>query len=170
MKKFFVIIITSLVLLSSCSSYTSNGAIAGGMIGSAIGGIAGGYRGSDVGMLVGAVTGAAIGAAAEEQERKERYQRAYEDEMYYESRAYRAEQLARQAEQRARNAEQRAAYAEQKAYRAEKKAIGTRNSGFRFERSQDPGRKNDTIVRFQVNPSDTTSYSQKGVYDDRIEF
>lgn len=169
MKKFLVIIITSLVLLSSCSSYTSNGAIAGGMIGSAIGGIAGGPRGSDVGMLMGAVTGAAIGAAAEEQERKERYQRAYEDEMYYESRAYRAEQRAKRAEQRARNAEERAAYAEQRAYRAERKA-NTRNSGFRLERSKEPGRKNDSIVRFRVNPSDTASYSQQGVYDDRIEF
>lgn len=67
MKKIVMISACSLLLMSSCGTYTGQGAYVGGsfgsMIGSAIGGITGGWRGSDVGSLIGMAGGAAIGAA-----------------------------------------------------------------------------------------------------------
>lgn len=77
-----VISVGALMLLSSCGTYTGQGAYVGGqfgsIIGSAIGGISGGWRGSDVGSLIGmaggAVVGAAVGAAADRAE-----QQKYED-------------------------------------------------------------------------------------------
>lgn len=82
MKKGLVIFVSAMVLLSSCGTYTANGAATGGwfgsMIGSAIGGISGGPRGSDIGTLIGmaggAMVGAAIGQAADNAE-----QQKYED-------------------------------------------------------------------------------------------
>lgn len=81
-----MILLGSLLLMSSCGTYTGTGAYAGGMmgavLGSAIGGISGGWRGSDLGTVVGmaggAAVGAAIGAAADqkEAERYERYERS----------------------------------------------------------------------------------------------
>jgi len=67
MKKVLTITIGSLLLLSSCSSYTASGTYAGAtfgqVIGSAIGGISGGWRGEHIGSLIGTVGGAAVGAA-----------------------------------------------------------------------------------------------------------
>lgn len=82
MKKSLVLSIGVLLLLSSCGTYTAEGATTGGwfgsIIGSAIGGITGGHRGSDIGSLVGlaggAIVGAAIGQAADEAQ-----QRKYEE-------------------------------------------------------------------------------------------
>jgi len=82
MKKVLFILVSAMVLLSSCGTYTGQGAVTGGwfgsMIGSAIGGISGGHRGSDVGSLIGmaggAIVGAAIGQAADNAE-----QQKYED-------------------------------------------------------------------------------------------
>jgi hypothetical protein len=82
MKKGLVILMSAMVLLSSCGTYTADGAATGGwfgsIIGSAIGGISGGPRGSDIGTLVGmaggAMVGAAIGSAADKAE-----QQKYED-------------------------------------------------------------------------------------------
>ena len=82
MKKGLLILVSAMVLLSSCGTYTGQGAATGGwfgsMIGSAIGGISGGHRGSDVGSLIGmaggAIVGAAIGQAADNAE-----QQKYED-------------------------------------------------------------------------------------------
>jgi hypothetical protein len=86
MKKVLVILVSAMVLLSSCGTYTANGAATGGwfgsMIGSAIGGISGGPRGSDIGSLIGmaggAMVGAAIGQAADkaEQQKYEEYKAA----------------------------------------------------------------------------------------------
>ena len=83
MKKFIVISLAGVMLLSSCStteSGASNGAFFGSILGSAIGGITGGYRGSDIGTIVGmaggAVVGAAIGQASEKEE-----QRKYDEYM-----------------------------------------------------------------------------------------
>jgi hypothetical protein len=78
MKKLLVISVSTMLMLSSCGTYTGSGAATGGyfgsIVGSAIGGITGGWRGSDIGSLVGlaggAVVGAAIGAAADEAEQK----------------------------------------------------------------------------------------------------
>lgn len=68
MRKFFVLLLGSGILLSACDgSYASQGAgtgaYFGAILGSAIGGITNGARGSDVGTLIGVATGAAVGAA-----------------------------------------------------------------------------------------------------------
>lgn len=86
MKKGLVILVSATVLLSSCGTYTADGAATGGwfgsMIGSAIGGISGGPRGSDIGSLIGmaggAIVGAAIGQAADnaQQQKYEEYKAA----------------------------------------------------------------------------------------------
>jgi hypothetical protein len=88
MKKYMMILAVSALMLSSCGTYTGEGAYAGAtfgsLLGSAIGGISGGWRGSNVGQIVGmaggAAVGAAIGAAADkkEAERYEAYQRQRE--------------------------------------------------------------------------------------------
>lgn len=67
MRKNVFVLMSSVLLLSSCGSYMGEGAYTGGnfgaILGSAIGGISGGARGSDIGTIVGMVGGAAIGAA-----------------------------------------------------------------------------------------------------------
>ena len=86
MKKGLFILVSATMLLSSCGTYTADGAATGGwfgsIIGSAIGGISGGPRGSDIGSLVGmaggAIVGAAIGQAADnaQQQKYEEYKAA----------------------------------------------------------------------------------------------
>ena len=88
MKKMLFVLAVSTMLLSSCSTYTGQGAYTGAtlgsILGSAIGGISGGWHGSHVGEIVGmaggAAVGAAIGAAADkkEAERYEDYRRQRE--------------------------------------------------------------------------------------------
>ena len=64
--------------MSSCGTYTGEGAATGAafgsILGSAIGGISGGWRGHDVGTIVGmaggAIVGAAIGSAADQKEQQ----------------------------------------------------------------------------------------------------
>lgn len=67
MKKSIITLFVGVLLLSSCGTYTGQGAFAGATIGSvlgsAIGGISGGWRGSDVGTVIGMAGGAAVGAA-----------------------------------------------------------------------------------------------------------
>ena len=85
MKKIALILMSSMLLMSSCGTYTGEGAATGAafgsILGSAIGGISGGWRGHDIGTIVGmaggAAIGAAVGAAADQQEQKkyEAYQR-----------------------------------------------------------------------------------------------
>ena len=104
MKKVVMISACSLLLMSSCGTYTGQGAYVGGsfgsMIGSAIGGIAGGWRGSDVGSLIGmaggAAVGAAVGAAADRAE-----QQKYED--YRNARAQRRASAQRQYDNKDNN-------------------------------------------------------------------
>ena len=81
MKKSFIVIMLSLLTMSSCGTYTADGAMTGGMfgamIGSAIGGMSGGWHGSNVGQIVGMAGGAAVGAAigaAEDKKQEERIQ------------------------------------------------------------------------------------------------
>lgn len=91
MKKIGVWVIGTVLMLSSCNTYTGQGAVTGGTIGavlgSAIGGISGGWRGSDLGTIVGmaggAAVGAAIGAQADkaEAEKYEAYKRDRERRM-----------------------------------------------------------------------------------------
>ena len=56
MKKSMMALTASAVLLSSCGTYTGQGAFAGAtfgsVLGSAIGGISGGWRGHDIGTLL----------------------------------------------------------------------------------------------------------------------
>lgn len=67
MKRIGLWVVGAALLLSSCDTYTGQGAAVGGtfgsILGSAIGGIAGGWRGSDIGTIVGMAGGAAVGAA-----------------------------------------------------------------------------------------------------------
>lgn len=89
MKNIVIAFLSALFLLSSCGTYTGQGAHTGagyGMIlGSAIGGITGGPRGHDVGTIVGmaggAVVGAAVGSAADkaQQRKREEMQQRRED-------------------------------------------------------------------------------------------
>lgn len=88
MKKGLAVTVSAVLMLSSCGTYTGQGAFVGGefgsILGSAIGGISGGPRGSDVGTIVGmaggAILGAAVGAAADqaEQAKYEQHKREYE--------------------------------------------------------------------------------------------
>lgn len=67
MNKNLIIALSSLLVLSSCGTYTGSGAYAGSslgaILGSAIGGISDGPRGSDIGTIIGMAGGAAVGAA-----------------------------------------------------------------------------------------------------------
>ena len=93
MKKLMTIVLLgSMLTMSSCGTYTGEGALigaeVGGIVGSLFGGITGGWRGSDVGQLVGMAGGAAVGAAvgsAADQKRNERLQQA--DEVYQQRKA-----------------------------------------------------------------------------------
>lgn len=89
MKKSFMILLSSALLLSSCGTNTGTGAYIGGsfgsILGSAIGGIVGGPRGSDIGTIIGMAGGAAVGASIgskadqqQEQRREQRRERIYQ--------------------------------------------------------------------------------------------
>ena len=79
MRKFFILSVCAVFVLSGCGTYTGAGAYTGAnlgsIFGSAIGGISGGYRGHHVGTLIGmaggAVVGAAIGSAADNANKRE---------------------------------------------------------------------------------------------------
>lgn len=81
MKKTIIAFSLLALLLSSCGTYTGQGAYIGAqfgtILGSAVGGISGGWRGSDIGTVVGMAGGAAIGAvigAAADQREADRYE------------------------------------------------------------------------------------------------
>jgi len=82
MKKTFVFLAVSALLLGSCGTYTGSGSYAGATLGSifgsAIGGISGGPRGSDLGTVVGMAGGAVIGGVIGAQADKAQQQR-YEE-------------------------------------------------------------------------------------------
>ena len=111
MKKIVMISACSLLLMSSCGTYTGQGAYVGGsfgsMIGSAIGGITGGWRGSDVGSLIGMAGGAAIGAAVGAAADRAQEQK-YED--YVNSRIQRRIHSQRQYEDKANSGYDNSAY------------------------------------------------------------
>ncbi len=78
-KKIFPLALCSVLLFSSCGTYTGSGAYVGSslgsILGSAIGGLSGGPRGADIGTIVGmaggAVVGAAIGSQADQQQQQQ---------------------------------------------------------------------------------------------------
>ena len=79
-KKHVIVLVAVVMIITSCTSYTSVGAGVGAYwgssIGSAIGGIADGFRGSNIGSLIGMVGGAAVGAAIGSEQDK-----AYQEDM-----------------------------------------------------------------------------------------
>lgn len=92
MKKLFIILLGSSLLLSSCNTYTGSGAYAGSSIGavlgSAIGGLSGGPRGSDVGTIIGMASGAVIGAAVGSQADAQVQQQAAQRQKARQNRVY----------------------------------------------------------------------------------
>ncbi len=92
MKKIALSLMSCVLLISSCGTYSGQGAATGAafgsILGSAIGGISGGWRGHDIGTIVGmaggAVVGAAVGSAADQQEQRkyEEYQQQRRQRQY----------------------------------------------------------------------------------------
>lgn len=159
--------IVSVTILSSCDTYTGQGAAFGSIIGSAVGGLAGGPRGSDIGTLVGMATGAAVGAAADakvEQERYERMQRQrrYYDEgdgVYYDRRYESEGTSARQYDPKAARVRRYHENVENK-YNNSKK-------GYKLERNaKDPGEENGYTPEYNQEVPVNNGTPQ---YDDRIE-
>ena len=98
MKKFLVVTLASVLMLSSCASSqfggAMNGASLGGMLGSAIGGILGGPRGADIGTVVGVIGGGAAGAAAtapKESRRSDDGSYSKRDDNHYDADVYPSE-------------------------------------------------------------------------------
>ena len=95
MRKALFMLAAVALLMSSCGTYTGEGAIVGAqfgtILGSAVGGISGGWRGSDVGAIVGmaggAVVGAAIGQAADQKEAEQFERRQQERRQWNQRRA-----------------------------------------------------------------------------------
>jgi hypothetical protein len=92
MKKTLLTLMGSVLLMSSCGTYTGEGAATGAafgsILGSAIGGISGGWRGHDIGTIVGMAGGAAIGAAvgaAADQREQQKYEAYQRDRYGYQS-------------------------------------------------------------------------------------
>lgn len=90
------------LVMASCGTYTTTGAVVGGefghVVGSAIGGISGGWRGAHTGSLIGTlggvIAGAAVGAAVDNAQNRTYEERGYDDGAYrqhrhtYEQRSY----------------------------------------------------------------------------------
>jgi len=79
MKKVLLTLATAAVVLTSCGTMglgTSMGAMIGGTLGSIAGDAAGGRHGSSIGGMLGSVAGMAVGAAIEEQQYRERMEKA----------------------------------------------------------------------------------------------
>lgn len=88
------------MLVSSCGTYTGQGAYTGAtfgsILGSAIGGISDGPRGHDIGTVIGMAGGAVIGGIIGSAQDQQRQQRPTDDEVYSHRRAARS-QVRRQA-------------------------------------------------------------------------
>ena len=79
MKKVLLTLVTAAMVLTSCGTMglgTSMGAMIGGTLGSIAGDATGGRYGSSIGGMLGSVAGIAVGAAIEEQQYKERVEKA----------------------------------------------------------------------------------------------
>ena len=88
------------LMMASCGTYTSTGAVVGGefghVVGSAIGGISGGWRGAHTGSLIGTlggmIAGAAVGAAVDNAQNRAYDDRSYDDGGTYSQRRQNYEQ------------------------------------------------------------------------------
>ena len=79
MKKVIISLVALAMVLSSCGTMglgTSMGAMIGGTLGSIAGDAAGGRHGSSIGGMLGSVTGMVVRAAIEEQQMRDRMERA----------------------------------------------------------------------------------------------
>ena len=159
MKQISVIAVLIVALLSSCDSYMATGAMTGGMIGSALGGITGGRYGSNVGTLIGAAVGATAGAAAREAEIR-RTEARYYDDGYETSRANdpKAQRIARY------HAKTKAKYSG-RGYRSTQPVY----SGQTSSRSGNGFTLETNGQSYQQNVPDSSGYSEKATFDDRIE-
>ncbi|MGM9713136.1 MAG: glycine zipper family protein [Prevotella sp.] len=167
MKKLIIMTIVTVTLLSSCNTYTGQGAAFGSIIGSAVGGLAGGPRGSDIGTLVGMATGAAVGAAADAKAEQERYmrmqrQQRYYDEgdgVYYDRRYESGTTATRQYDPKA---------ARVRTYHENIKNKYTNSKkGYKLERNaKDPGEENGYTPEYNQEVPVNNGTPQ---YDDRIE-
>ena len=99
-KNYAVLAVSALMLVSSCGTYTGQGAYTGAtfgsILGSAIGGISDGPRGHDIGTVIGMAGGAMIGGVIGSAQDQRRQQRQTDDEVYSHRRAARS-QVRRQA-------------------------------------------------------------------------
>ena len=102
MNKSVMLLLGASLVMASCGTYTTTGAVVGGefghVVGSAIGGISGGWRGAHTGSLIGTlggvIAGAAVGAAVDNAQNRNYEERGYDDGAYrqhrntYEQRSY----------------------------------------------------------------------------------
>lgn len=83
MKRFTILAMSTVIMASSCDTYTGTGAYTGAtlgsILGSAVGGISDGPRGSDLGTIVGMVGGAVIGGAIGNAADQRAQERVYSD-------------------------------------------------------------------------------------------
>lgn len=167
MRKLIIMTIAAVTLLSSCDTYTGQGAAFGSIIGSAVGGLAGGPRGSDIGTLVGMATGAAVGAAADAKVERERYERMQRQQRYYDEgdgvyydRRYEPERIsAQQYDPKAARIRRYHENVENK-YNSSKK-------GYKLERNaKDPAGTSYYTPEYNL---DVPEHNGTPQYDDRIE-
>lgn len=83
MKRFTILAMSTVIMASSCDTYTGTGAYTGAtlgsILGSAVGGISDGPHGSDLGTIVGMVGGAVIGGAIGNAADQRAQERVYSD-------------------------------------------------------------------------------------------
>lgn len=154
MKNIGLLAVAILMLLSSCDSYTTSGALLGGMFGSAVGRMAGGYYGGDVGTIVGTAVGAAAGAAVRDAE--ERRAAYYYDDVYAapRKRDAKAERVARY-------------HAKTKAKYSDRGYVLSERNGFSLTK---PAASRSVQSQQDAAPKDSSGYTKDATYDDRIEF
>lgn len=162
MKRIGIIAVLIVTLLSSCDSYMATGAMTGGLLGQAIGGIAGGRYGANVGTLVGAAAGATAGAAVRDAEMRRSEARYYDDVYSSGSRAQvrdaKAERIARYHAKTKAKYSGRGYNSSQSGYSGQPTSRST--NGFTLETEG---------MSYQKNPADSSGFTEKATYDDRIE-
>ena len=95
-KNYTVLAVSALMLVSSCGTYTGQGAYTGAtfgsILGSAIGGISDGPRGHDIGTVIGMAGGAVIGGVIGSAQDQRRQQRQTDDDVYSYRRSARSQE------------------------------------------------------------------------------
>lgn len=147
-KKHVIVLVAVVMIITSCTSYTSVGAGVGAYwgssIGSAIGGIADGFRGSNIGSLIGMVGGAAVGAAICSEQDK-----AYQEDMQQ----YREEKARLAANREVRNSAGKQMTPENYNY----EQSGMLDSGF------DSNNTADDVIDLDISDNDRGVYGKEEV-------